>query len=270
MSLSRASSDKDRARLKLAVRRQVKACGGQESAASITRVGPQTLSDYGNSLTDRHRDTHCPLDVLLDLTLDGGPVALVELCRIAGGVYVPLPTTGAASDWAREIADVAREGGEAVARLCEALSSGWHHHGRGGAGARAAPRGGRGDRGAGDRRSSSCAHRGGGEAVMSKTSRVREADVDAALASVDAWLEARRHESGAAPEDGGDGAAARRRMRDRDGCDAALTRLIIAHRARSLREINRALRDLGAQPVLPARPRRQRRKVRTEREEAAA
>ncbi len=124
MSLSRASSDKDRARLKLAVRRQVKACGGQESAASITRVGPQTLSDYGNHLSDRHRDTHCPLDVLLDLTLDGGPVALVELCRIAGGVYVPLPTTGAASDWAREIADVAREGGEAVARLCEALSSG--------------------------------------------------------------------------------------------------------------------------------------------------
>ncbi|WP_319773958.1 hypothetical protein [Breoghania sp.] len=124
MSLSRASSDKDRARLKLAVRRQVKACGGQETAALITRVGPQTLSDYGNHLSDRHRDAHCPLDVLLDLTLDGGPVALVELCRIAGGVYVPLPTTGVASDWAREIGDVAREGGEAVARLCEALAEG--------------------------------------------------------------------------------------------------------------------------------------------------
>ncbi len=124
MSLARASSDKDRARLKLAVKRQIKACGGQESASSITRVGPQTLSDYGNHLTERHHDTHCPLDVFLDLTLDGGVGALVELCRLSGGVFVPLPTTGTAADWAREIGDVAREGGEAVSRLCEALSSG--------------------------------------------------------------------------------------------------------------------------------------------------
>ena len=124
MSLPRASSDHQRRQLKLAVKRQLKTCGGNESAATITRVGPQTLSDYANLPSERHRDTHCPLDVFLDLTLDGGPVALVELCRLAGGVYVPLPTTGAASDWAREIADVAREGGEAVARLCEALAEG--------------------------------------------------------------------------------------------------------------------------------------------------
>ncbi|MEI2386063.1 hypothetical protein [Breoghania sp. JC706] len=105
---------------------------------------------------------------------------------------------------------------------------------------------------------------------MSKASRVREADMDAALASVDAWLAARRCESGSAPEEGGYGIETRRRMRDRDGCDAALTRLIIAHRARSLREINRALEDLGARPVSSARPRRRRRKPRTEREGAAA
>ncbi|AXS39782.1 hypothetical protein [Breoghania sp. L-A4] len=124
MKLARASTDHQRNALKLAMKRQIKACAGQESAASITRVGPQTLSDYANAANDRYRDIQCPVDVLLDLTLDGGPVALVELCRLSGGVFVPLPAVGAGSDWAREIGDVAREAGQAVSRLCEALSTG--------------------------------------------------------------------------------------------------------------------------------------------------
>jgi hypothetical protein len=44
-----------------------------------------------------------PLDVLMDLTLDGGPVALIGLCRMAGGAFVPLPQPGEGSAWAVEV-----------------------------------------------------------------------------------------------------------------------------------------------------------------------
>ena len=100
MTLPRPTTDHQRAAIKGLVRRQVKACGGQESAATITRVGPKTLSDYGNAHTEKYRDIQMPVDVLMDLTLDGGPVALIGLCRIAGGAFVPLPdaSADAASD----------------------------------------------------------------------------------------------------------------------------------------------------------------------------
>ena len=122
MTTSRATSDHQRAALKGLVRRQVKACHGQESTASITRVGAKTLSDYGNAHTAKYADIHMPLDVLMDLTLDGGPVALIGLCRMAGGAFVPLPQPGEGSAWAVEVGEAVRKGGDAAARICAALA----------------------------------------------------------------------------------------------------------------------------------------------------
>lgn len=122
MTLDRATSDHQRAAIKGLVRRQVKACGGQESASSITRVGAKTLSDYGNAHTAKYADIHMPLDVLMDLTLDGGPVALIGLCRMAGGAFVPLPEPGEGSAWAVEVGEAVRKGGDAAARICAALA----------------------------------------------------------------------------------------------------------------------------------------------------
>ncbi|SDT96700.1 hypothetical protein [Stappia sp. ES.058] len=122
MTLQRPTSDHQRAAIKGLARRQVQACHGQESAASITRVGGQTLSDYGNARTEKYRDIHMPLDVLMDLTLDGGPVALIGLCRMAGGAFVPLPQPGEGSAWAVEVGEAVRKGGDAAARICAALA----------------------------------------------------------------------------------------------------------------------------------------------------
>ncbi|UES51600.1 hypothetical protein [Roseibium aggregatum] len=93
MSLSRRSTEDMRLALKVATRRTVQMCGSQDAAAMITRVGPKTLSDYGNAGDPRHGETFMPIDVLLDLAIDcreGGEVApLIEkLCELAGGRFV--------------------------------------------------------------------------------------------------------------------------------------------------------------------------------------
>lgn len=122
MKLSRASSDHQRAALKQAVRRQLRAMHGQEAAAAVTRVTGPTLSDYANALNPRCTDMHMPIDVLADLTLDGGPVALVEICRVLGGAFVELPDAQIGGVWAAEVAEAVRRGGEAAGGLCLALA----------------------------------------------------------------------------------------------------------------------------------------------------
>lgn len=97
MERRRASSPEQRQALKRAVGRVVRLAGGQESASTITRVSPQTLSDYANTAAARHLDTFAPLDVVLDLCLDvmasgEAPLPLLELCRICGGAFAPLPS----------------------------------------------------------------------------------------------------------------------------------------------------------------------------------
>ncbi|MBA5778225.1 hypothetical protein H2509_13940 [Stappia sp. F7233] len=124
MKHARPSSENERRALKSAVRMQLRQCGGQDSAASITRVSQQQLSAYGNADNERHENEHMPIDVLLDLTLDAGPVALTEICRLSGGAFVQLPSTHSDGVWAAEIGRAVKEGGEAAAKLCEALATG--------------------------------------------------------------------------------------------------------------------------------------------------
>ncbi|KZL17513.1 hypothetical protein [Pseudovibrio sp. WM33] len=96
MKLDRPTSDKNRRAIKQATHRTTSLCGGQESAALITRVNPKTLSDYGNTGNPRHLDTFMPVDVLADMILDRREAGestplLAELCELAGGVFVPVP-----------------------------------------------------------------------------------------------------------------------------------------------------------------------------------
>lgn len=93
MKPHRPTTDRDRRSLKLATQRTVQMAGGQDSAALVTRVGRNTLSDYSNTGNERHQDTFMPVDVLADLIVDCAQrdeVAplLEKLCELAGGRFV--------------------------------------------------------------------------------------------------------------------------------------------------------------------------------------
>lgn len=96
MKLDRPTSDKDRRVLKQATHRTTSLCGGQESAAIITRVNHNTISDYGNTGNLRYSDTFMLVDVFADMILDRkvpGEIAplLLQLCEFADGVFIPIP-----------------------------------------------------------------------------------------------------------------------------------------------------------------------------------
>jgi len=100
VTVHRPTSADDLRALKVTTQRTVRLCGGQDSAASITRVSRQQLSDYCNTENDRHRDTFVPADVMADLIVDcaeRGEVAplLETLCALAGGRFVPVRGDGA-------------------------------------------------------------------------------------------------------------------------------------------------------------------------------
>ncbi|SHN18499.1 phage regulatory CII family protein [Roseibium suaedae] len=123
----RVSTPEERRALKLSTQRLIRQCGGQEFSASLTRVSHQTLSDCGNTTGEKHVNTFLALDVALDLILDRTqhgevPALLRDLCRLAGGVFVPLPDPDARGAFARETAAAVKESGEAVSALVQALA----------------------------------------------------------------------------------------------------------------------------------------------------
>lgn len=129
--MTRPSDDQARLALKTALRAQVRACGGQEAAADVTRVGQQTLSRY---CAASHPNEHVPVDILLDLVLDtGDPAVLRRLCQLAGGAFVPLSEFGTETGpragsnatpgfWTKALLEAVGRGGEAAAKLSTALA----------------------------------------------------------------------------------------------------------------------------------------------------
>lgn len=127
MKLPRPTSDIDRRALKTATARLLDQCGGRESAAVVTRVSHQTLSDYANTGNERHQDSFMPADILLDLARDrssAGEVSalLQELCRMAGGAFVPLAPKASSGVWAGQVASVVKEGSDAASIVCRSLA----------------------------------------------------------------------------------------------------------------------------------------------------
>lgn len=106
-------------RLKVAARALVGAAGGIEAAADILGKGKSTVARW-QSINDE--DYSMPIDAVAALEAVthgtiGAPQVTRELCRLAGGVFVPLPDIDIADDCLRggvmqistELGDVARE-----------------------------------------------------------------------------------------------------------------------------------------------------------------
>ena len=72
------------ARLKAATRKLIKQAGGCEHAE--TRVGKSKLADYGNPNSP---DSYAPVDVIIDLECEVGPVVTSELAKLQGYALVP-------------------------------------------------------------------------------------------------------------------------------------------------------------------------------------
>ena len=106
-------------RLKAASSDLVSAAGGIEAAADLLGRGKSSIGRYVNR---NDEDYSMPIDAVAALErvthgTAGHPQVTRELCRLAGGVFVPLPQAGASHDCLRagvmrlssELGDVARE-----------------------------------------------------------------------------------------------------------------------------------------------------------------
>lgn len=112
-------------RLKLAAKNLVAAVGGIEAAAEVLDKGKSTVARW-QSVNDE--DYSMPIEAVAALEAvtrgtTGAPQVTRELCRLAGGVFVPLPDIDIADDCLRggvmqistELGDVARELNTALA-----------------------------------------------------------------------------------------------------------------------------------------------------------
>lgn len=118
-SAGRAFPDHVYLTIRAAFRRLTAACGGQEAAAAITRADHQRISRYG-----RVGETmFAPIDVVADLERDAGqPLVTRELADLAGYLLVAKPAAGAQPVGMRDLAQLAKETGDAVADLADALA----------------------------------------------------------------------------------------------------------------------------------------------------
>lgn len=107
--------------LKAATRMLIREAGGVELAAKVTRVERAELSRYENPSTGRF----LPVDVLLDLeSANGEPHVTRELARAQGHVLIALPRLEGTGEWGRHLGAIAKDCGEAIAVVGEALSVG--------------------------------------------------------------------------------------------------------------------------------------------------
>lgn len=107
--------------LKAAFRRLTKAVGGQESAATITRVDFQRIGRYGRA----HEAMFAPVDVVADLEADAGePMVTRALADLQGYLLVPKPPTQGDAEWVEHLGALAKEAGEAIAKLGQAFAHG--------------------------------------------------------------------------------------------------------------------------------------------------
>lgn len=119
---ARALPDGDYLRLKAATRALVKEAGGQEAAADVARVGSHTtIGRYG-----RPQDAQfAPIDVIADLERDTGAALVTRaLADLAGLIVIPKPAADGDPAWIARLGQFAREAGEAIAKVGEALGDG--------------------------------------------------------------------------------------------------------------------------------------------------
>ena len=107
-------------RLKTKVRALIRECGGQEAAATLSRIAShQAFGRYG-----RPREPEgMPVDVVVDLEAEvGEPIVTRELADLAGYVLVPLPPAEADPEWVRDLSAMMTAAGETMRGIGEALA----------------------------------------------------------------------------------------------------------------------------------------------------
>lgn len=117
----------ERIALKRATTDMVKGVGGIEAAAAFTRVGKTMLADYGSL---NKPECFAPIDVIADLEplareRSGWPHVVQALCRMLGGVFVPVPeapVTG--SDLFEKHAALAKEASDVTGAICAGMKDG--------------------------------------------------------------------------------------------------------------------------------------------------
>lgn len=107
--------------IKTATRMLVRDAGGLELAAKVTRVERATLSRYENPATE----FFLPVDVLLDLEAANGEAHVTRyLARAQGHVLIELPKLDGTGAFGEHLGAIAKECGEAIAVVGEALAAG--------------------------------------------------------------------------------------------------------------------------------------------------
>lgn len=107
--------------LKAAVRRLVRDLGGQEAAASLTRVDHQRLGRYGRV----QEAMQAPIDVIADLETEAGSPAVTRLLAAAQGyVLVPRPVTPPMPLDAVALGRMANAAGNVIGDIGVALADG--------------------------------------------------------------------------------------------------------------------------------------------------
>lgn len=100
----------------------VKACGGLEAAAHLSRVKKSQLARY----TDPgEADYHMPADVIRALELHCGVPHVTRFLAIeAGAVLIPLPRDGSRKACMKHLAGIGRDSGKLYGAACDALADG--------------------------------------------------------------------------------------------------------------------------------------------------
>ncbi len=120
--LGRKTNVDDLQALKATTRRLVDACGGQESAASITRVAHQSLSRY--RLPERAED-FIPIDVLLDLELDAGePFVTRALAARQGWTITRIEGAVTAGGLHEAVGQISKEAADVIIVVSRGLADG--------------------------------------------------------------------------------------------------------------------------------------------------
>lgn len=122
----RPYSDVEYSQLKQATRHLVKACGGLEAAAAVTRVGHSELSRY----YDPREKLLIPADIIADLERDcGRPILTQTLANLIGFELVQLPHTAGNRDDCHHWSALLALLGEETAALLQNLAKGLADHG---------------------------------------------------------------------------------------------------------------------------------------------
>lgn len=123
MTQGRLSKD-DIAFLKTATRRLIRAAGGIESAAIVTRVGKSALSFYQNPEMPDH---FMPIDVAVDLESDTGAFHVTQaLCRLSGGTLHRESGRGGreAEDFSAHLPGIGAHIGQVYSEAARAMADG--------------------------------------------------------------------------------------------------------------------------------------------------